>query len=75
MARDLGISTECIYGWRRRDRIDRGLRPGLNSAEEAELAAARRRIAELESELALHQRASELLGKAVPPRGGSKPSR
>lgn len=50
VARDLGISTESIYGWRRQDRIDRGLLPGLNSAEKAELAVARRRIAELEAE-------------------------
>jgi transposase len=75
VARDLGISTESIYGWRHQDRIDRGLLPGLNSAEKAELAAARRRIGELESELAVHRRASELLGKVVPPKGGSKPSR
>jgi transposase-like protein len=74
VARDLGISTESIYGWRRQDRIDRGLLPGLNSAEKAELAVARRRIAELEAELAVHRRASELLGKVVPPKGGSKPS-
>jgi transposase-like protein len=75
VARDLGISGESIYTWRRQDRIDRGLAPGLTSAEKAELAAAKRRIAELEAELAVHRRASELLGKVVPPRGGSRPSR
>lgn len=75
VARDLGISEESIYTWRRQDRIDAGLVPGLTSAEKAELAAAKRRIAELEAELAVHRRASELLGKVVPPKGGSRPSR
>jgi transposase len=74
VARDLEISQESIYTWRRQDRIDRGLAPGLTSVEAAELTAAKRRIAELEAELAVHRRASELLGKVVPPKGGSRPS-
>ncbi|GGB99941.1 hypothetical protein GCM10010972_10890 [Cellulomonas carbonis] len=75
VARDLGISEESIYTWRRQDRIDAGLAPGLTSAEKVELTAAKRRIAELEAELAVHRRASELLGKVVLPKGGSRPSR
>jgi len=75
VARDLGISAESIYTWRRQDRIDKGLQPGLTSAEKAELTAAKRRIAELENELAIHRRASELLGRVVPPKGGTKRSR
>jgi transposase len=75
VARDLGISAQSIYVWRRQDRIDKGLEPGLNTAEKSELTAAKRRIAELEAELAVHRRASELLGKVVPPKGGSRPSR
>jgi transposase len=75
VARDLGISAESIYTWRRQDRIDKGLQPGLSSLEKAELTAAKCRIAELETELAIHRRASELLGKVVPPQGGTKRSR
>ena len=75
VARDLGISAQSIYTWRRQDRIDKGLEPGLNSAEKTELSAAKRRITELETEVAIHRRASELLGKVVPPKGGSRPSR
>ena len=75
VARDLGISSESIYTWRRQDRINKGLVPGLSSGEKAELAAAKRRIAELETELAIHRRASELIGKVVPPKGSTKPSR
>lgn len=65
-ARDLDISDQTLYAWRRQDRIDEGLEPGLTSEERAELTAARKRIAELETELAIHRRASKLLGKVVP---------
>ena len=51
VARDLEISDQSIYTWRRQDRIDRGLVPGLCSGERAELAKAKLRIAELETEL------------------------
>lgn len=71
----LGISTQTIYNWRRQERIDRGEQAGLTSAERAELVAAKRRVRELETELAIHRRATELLGKVVPPKDGSRPSR
>ncbi len=70
----LGLSDQTIYTWRRQDRIDRGVEPGLTTPEKAELAAAKRRIAALEAELAAHRRAAELLGAVVPPKGGSRPS-
>ncbi|KZM78208.1 transposase [Cellulosimicrobium sp. I38E] len=66
IARDLEISDQTIYAWRRRDRIDNGPEPGLTSGEEAELVAARKRIAELETELAVHRRASEFWGQWCP---------
>src|SRR4051812_15237436 len=71
---DLGISGQTVYAWRRQHLIDIGRLPGGTSAENAELAAARRRIAELETELAIHRRASELLGKVVLRKGDSRPS-
>jgi transposase-like protein len=73
VAADLAISEQTVYTWRRQHLIDTGQLPGTTSAENAELAAARRRIAELETELAIHRRASELLGKVVPPKGDSRP--
>lgn len=47
----LGISDQTIYNWRRQHLIDTGQAPGIPSSENAELIAARRRIAELEQEL------------------------
>jgi transposase-like protein len=54
VAQALGISDQSIDTWRRQDRIDRGLEPGLFSSEKAELVVAKRRIAELETELLIH---------------------
>lgn len=71
VAQDLGISAESIYTWRRQDRIDRGLAPGLTSAEKAELTAARNRIAELETELKAARRAVEVLRESADPKGGT----
>ena len=77
VAHDLDISTETVYAWRRQDRIDQGLDPGLTSTEKSELAVANKRIAELEAKLAIHRRTSELLGTVVPEpeKDGSRRSR
>jgi transposase len=74
VARDLGVSEQAIYGWRRQEQVDRGLEPGLSSVENAELAAAKLRIRALEAELAVHRRAAELLKENHDPKVGSRPS-
>jgi transposase len=75
VARDLGISDQTLYTWRRQARIDAGAEPGLTTAERAELQRARRRITELETELAVHRRASELLKEGTDPKVGSRRSK
>jgi transposase-like protein len=75
VARDLGVSEQAIYGWRRQDRVDRGFEAGLSSAERDELSAAKRRIRELEAEVEIHRRVSELLAERTDPKGGSRRSR
>jgi len=65
----VGVSEQALYGWRRQDRICRGEVSGVSRVEFAELVAARRRIRELEVELAIHRRAAELLKEVVPPKG------
>lgn len=75
VAHDLDISDQTIYNWRRQDRIDRGAEPGLTTAEKVELAAARKRITALETELKVTQRAIELLKKGTDPKGGTRWSR
>lgn len=75
VAYDLDISEQSIHTWRRQDRIDKGLVPGLTSKEKSELSAANKRIAELETELKAARRAVELLREETSPKGGSRRSK
>ena len=75
VAHDLDVSDQTIYNWRRQDRIDRGEQPGLTTAEKGELAAARKRIAELETELQIARRAVDLLKEEASPKGGTRRSK
>jgi transposase-like protein len=75
IADDLQISAQAIYTWRRQALIDSGQIPGMTSTDHAELVAARKRIADLENELAIHRRAADLLGDVVPPKAGMRRSR
>lgn|GEM_PF-2791409 len=68
VAGDISISEQTVYSWRRQERVDQGIEPGVTSAEGAELAAARRRIRELEAGLAIHSHAAELLKGTTSPR-------
>jgi transposase len=59
VAASVDVAEATVYRWVRQDRVDRGELKGTSTSETAELRAARRRIAELESELATVRRASE----------------
>ncbi len=74
IAAQLGITAQTVYNWRNQDQIDRGVRAGLSTTESAELAAARKRIRELETELAVTRRANELLKAQSDPKGGGRSS-
>jgi transposase len=50
---ELGLAEATVYRWKAQDLIDRGEKPGRASVERGELAAANRRIRELETELEL----------------------
>jgi len=75
LAEELGMSEQAIYGWRRQARIDSGHEPGLTTAEQAELRAARKRIRELEAELGIHRRATELLKESAGPKSDTRRSK
>jgi len=64
-----------IYAWWNQHLIDSGRTAGTPTEENAKLATAQRRIAELEKELAATRRVNELLRDVVPPKGSSKPSK
>ena len=58
---------------RKQELIDTGQLPGLSRTEQAELAAANKRIRELETEVAILKRARELLREPHDPKGGTRP--
>jgi transposase-like protein len=75
IAAQLDVSDQTVYSWRNQDRIDRGLPAGVSTRESAELVAARKRIRELETELAVTKRANELLKARSDPKGVGRSSR
>jgi transposase len=73
VAAEIGVSEATVYRWRAQDRIDRGERGGLSSAERSELGVARRRIRELETELEITRKASALFAESeVRPKGSTR---
>ena len=73
VASEIGVGEATVYRWRAQDRIDRGERPGLSSVELSELAQARRRIRELETELEITKKASVLFAAGeVPPKESTR---
>ena len=74
VARDLDVSDQTIYNWRRQDLIDRGLLQGLTTDGNVELAAAKKRVAALEAELRATKRAMGLVRGVVALKPGTRPS-
>jgi transposase-like protein len=63
---ELGTHPVTLSKWVKQDRIDRGEVAGVGTRESAELRAARRRIRELEAELAIIRQAAKFLGEDRP---------
>ena len=74
IATELGLAEATVYRWKAQDLIDRGLKPGTSTSEQGELAAARQRIKELETELALVKQAAKLFEEGVRPKPNTRSS-
>ena len=73
LAETFGMSDATIYNWLKQDRIDRGEAPGLSTEEALDLAVAKRRIKQLETELAVSRKVNEVfLEGDLPPKGSSR---
>ena len=68
VAAELRLAEATVHRWKAQDLIDRGVKPGTSTSEHGELAAARRRIQKLETELALVKQAAALFEEGVRPK-------
>jgi transposase-like protein len=69
VAVETGICQATLFRWKRQALIDAGVIEGTPSVEADELAAAHKRIAQLEAELALNRRCLRAVRRA----GGGAP--
>jgi transposase len=60
LAVTFAVSEATVYNWTKQDKIDRGEIDGLSTNQAFELAAARRRIRQLETELAVSRKVNEV---------------
>lgn len=73
LAKTFSMSDATIYTWLKQDRIDRGEAEGASTSQQLGLSAARRRIRQLETELAVARKANEVfLADGVAPKGSSR---
>lgn len=73
LAATFGMSDATIYSWLKQERIDRGEVEGLSTDQALELAAAKRRIEQLETELAVSRKVNEVfLEGDLPPKDSSR---
>ena len=73
LAETFGMSEAGIYGWLKQERIDRGESPGLSTEGQMELATAKRRIRQLETELAVSRKVNEVfLEQNLPPKASTR---
>ncbi len=73
LAETFGVSDASIYNWLKQDRIDRGEAEGATTSQQLELAAARRRIRQLETELAVARKVNEVfLNEGIAPKGSTR---
>ena len=73
LATTFGMTEATIYNWLRQERIDRGEIPGSSTDMALELAAAKRRIRQLETELAVSRKVNEVfLEQGLAPKGATR---
>jgi len=60
LAVTFAISEATVYNWTKQDKIDRGELDGLSTDQAIELMAAKRRIKQLETELAVARKVNEV---------------
>jgi transposase-like protein len=73
LAATFGMSQVTIYNWLTQERIDRGEAEGATTSQQLELHAAKRRIKQLETELAVARKINEVfLKEGIGPKSSSR---
>jgi transposase len=73
LAETFGMAEATIYIWVNQEKVDRGERVGQRTDQALELAAAKRRIRELETELAVSRKVNEIfLDQDLAPKASSR---
>jgi transposase len=73
LAETFGMTETTIYNWINQEKIDRGEIVGQTTDHALELAAAKRRIRELETELAVSRKVNEIfLDQDLAPKASSR---
>jgi transposase-like protein len=68
-----GMSEATIYNWLKQEKIDRGEIDGTSTDQAVELTLAKRRIRQLETELALSRKVNEVfLSEGLAPKGSTR---
>jgi transposase-like protein len=68
-----GMTETTIYNWLKQDRVDRGEEAGQTTDQQLDLAAAKRRIRQLETELAVARKVNEVfLKEGIHPKASSR---
>lgn len=68
VAKDFGISESCLHRWLSLDDVERGDRPGVTTAEAAELREVKKRNRILEEENLILRRAAAFFAKESLPK-------
>lgn len=68
IAKDFGISESCLHRWVQMADIDDGVRPGVTSAESAELREVKKRNRVLEQENEILRRAAAFFARDALPK-------
>ncbi len=73
LAATFGVAEVTIYNWVKQDRVNRGEELGKTTEQQLELASARKRIKELETELSVSRKINEVfLKEGISPKGSSR---
>lgn len=68
IAKDFGISEGTLNNWLKRSAVEDGIRPGVTSADAAELRELRKRNRLLEQENEILRRAAAFFARELPPK-------